>query len=104
MIHVIATVTLKPGVEAEYLKLLAANCILVRAEKGCVSYVATRDVASGIPVQEPLRANTIIICEQWESLAALHAHLGAPHMATWRQNVKDLVATGTRLQVTETVD
>ena len=102
MIHVIATITIKPGVETEYIKLLAANCVLVRAEEGCASYVATRDVASGIAVQEPPRPDTIIICEQWESLTALRAHLAAPHMAAWRQRVKDLVA-GVRLQVTEAV-
>ena len=103
MIHVIATITIKPGIEAEYLKLLVANCVLVRAEAGCVSYVATRDVASGIPVQEPPRPNTVIICEQWESLVALHAHLAASHMTVWRQRVKDLVV-GSQLHVTETVD
>lgn len=102
MIHVTATISLKPGVMSEYLELLAANCRLVRAETGCVSYVPTRDVDSGIATQEPLRPDTIIICEQWTSLETLHAHLAAPHMATWRQRVKDLVA-GVRLQVTEAV-
>ncbi|MFH1569176.1 MAG: antibiotic biosynthesis monooxygenase [Gemmatimonadota bacterium] len=38
--------------------------------------------------------------EQWASLAALQAHLGAPHMATYRQRVKDLVK-GVSLQVLE---
>ena len=102
MIHVIATVTLKPGVLSDYLGLLAANCRLVRAEEGCVSYVATRDVASGIASQEPLRADTVVICEQWTTLEALRAHLAAPHMAAWRERVRDLVA-GSRLQVTEAV-
>ncbi len=102
MIHVIATVTLKPGVQPAYLKLLAANCVLVRAEAGCVAYVGTQDIASGISVQSPLRPDTIVICEQWESLEHLSAHLAAPHMAVWRQKVKDMVV-GVQLQVTESV-
>ena len=102
MIHVVATVTLNPGVMAKYLELLAANCVLVRAEEGCVAYTPARDVNSGIGVQEPLRSDTVVICEQWTTLEALHAHLAAPHMTRWRENVKGLVA-GVKLQVMETV-
>jgi quinol monooxygenase YgiN len=29
--------------------------------------------------------------EKWESLEALHAHLRAPHMLTYREQVKDMV-------------
>jgi quinol monooxygenase YgiN len=32
-----------------------------------------------------------MINEKWESLEALHAHLRAPHMLTYREQVKDMV-------------
>ena len=33
----------------------------------------------------------VTIIEKWESLAALRAHLTAPHMLTYREKVKDIV-------------
>jgi quinol monooxygenase YgiN len=36
--------------------------------------------------------------EKWESLQALHAHLVAPHMAVYRERVKDVVV-GVTLQI-----
>lgn len=47
-----------------------------------------------------MRENVVVILEKWESLAALKAHLAAPHMAEYRQRVKDLVA-GVTLQIVE---
>ena len=98
MIHVIATIEVKPGKRdaflAEFRRLMPA----VHAEAGCVEYGPTVDVASGIAVQGPLRENIAVIIEKWESLAALKAHLQAPHMAEYRERVKDLVV-GTQLQV-----
>ncbi|MBP1777462.1 MAG: hypothetical protein H6Q86_3472, partial [candidate division NC10 bacterium] len=48
--------------------------------------------------QIPLRENVVTIVEKWESLQALHAHLVAPHMATYRERVKDYVV-GATLQI-----
>ena len=39
-----------------------------------------------------------LVVEKWESLDALNAHLVAPHMGSYREQVKDLV-TGMNLQV-----
>jgi quinol monooxygenase YgiN len=44
----------------------------------------------------------VTIVETWESLEALHRHLAAPHMATYREKSQHLV-TGTSLQVLESV-
>ena len=101
MIHVIASIDVNPGGRdaflAEFHKLVPA----VKAEAGCVEYGPTVDVASGLPRQVAYREDTVTIVEQWESVDALEAHLATPHMAEYRENVKDLVA-GVTLQVLET--
>jgi len=33
----------------------------------------------------------VIIIEKWEDLDSLKKHMNAPHMLTYRENVKDLV-------------
>ena len=91
MIHVVATIALKAGTREEFLAHFNANVPNVLAEEGCVSYVPAVDVASGIGVQGDLRPDVVVVCEQWETLEQLHAHLAAPHMATYREQVKELV-------------
>ena len=98
MVHVVATISLKPGVRARYLQILKANVPNVLAEDGCHGYTATVDLPTGLPVQNAPRADTIVLVEQWESLEHLRTHLGAPHMAVYREQVKDMVA-GVALQV-----
>jgi quinol monooxygenase YgiN len=91
MIHVIATITVKPGQREAFLAEFHRIVPLVHAEAGCIEYGPTVDVASGIAVQGPLRANVAVIIENWESLDALKAHTHAPHMADYRVRVKDYV-------------
>lgn len=98
MIHVIATIEVKPGKREAFLAEFQRIVSLVRAEAGCLEYGPTIDVDSGISVQGPLRENVAVIVEKWESLPALKAHLQAPHMAEYRLRVKDLVA-GVQLQI-----
>ncbi|MFH1571259.1 MAG: putative quinol monooxygenase [Gemmatimonadota bacterium] len=100
MIHVIATVEVVAGKRAAFLAEFSANVPHVKAEDGCLAYGAAVDLPTGIAAQGPVREATVVIVEQWASLAALQAHLGAPHMATYRQRVKDLVK-GVSLQVLE---
>jgi quinol monooxygenase YgiN len=98
MVHVIATIAVKQGKRSEFLEALHRNIPNVRAEAGCVAYTPATDIDSGIGAQETLRDDTVVILEQWESLNHLHAHLQAPHMAAYREEVKDLV-DGVTLQV-----
>ncbi|MBI2823172.1 MAG: antibiotic biosynthesis monooxygenase [Planctomycetia bacterium] len=100
MIHVIATVQLAAGRRADFLKEFHAVVPLVKAEAGCLDYGPAVDVASGIPLQGPLRGDVVVVVERWRDLDALRAHLAAPHMQTYRAKVKDLVQ-GTQLQVLE---
>ena len=98
MIHVLATISLVPGKREVFLAEFHRVVAPVRAEDGCLAYGPAVDVASGIPVQGALRPDVVVVIEQWRDLAALKAHLVAPHMAGYRERVKDLVA-GVQLQV-----
>jgi quinol monooxygenase YgiN len=95
MIHVIATITIKPGKRDAFLAEFHRIVPLVHAEAGCLEYGPTIDVASGMSVQGPLRENVAVIIEKWESLDALKAHTQAPHMADYRVRVKDFVESVT---------
>lgn len=100
MIHVIATIEVDASRKDEFLKHFKDNIPNVLAEDGCIEYGPTVDVKTDIPVQIPLRDNVVTIVEKWESLDHLMAHLAAPHMATYREKVKDIVK-GASLQVLE---
>jgi quinol monooxygenase YgiN len=91
VIHVIATITIRPGKRDAFLAEFHRIVPLVRAEAGCIEYGPTVDAASGLAMQGPLRENVVVIIEKWESLDALKAHTQAPHMADYRVRVKDLV-------------
>jgi len=100
MIFVIATIEVKPGKREAFLTEFQKNMPNVHAEKGCLEYGPTVDLKTDIKAQIPLRENAVTIVEKWENLQALHAHLAAPHMATYRERVKDYVA-GVTLQILE---
>jgi len=91
MIHVFATVELSDGKVPDFLAEFGKLVPSVRAEKGCIEYGPAIDIASGIPIQAPVRKNTVVIVEKWSNLEALKAHLAAPHMKTYREAVKGIV-------------
>jgi quinol monooxygenase YgiN len=101
MIHVIASITLKPNTRDAFLTALKANVPAVLSERGCQGYAPTVDFDSGLPAQSPLRPNTVVIVEQWDNMDCLHAHLVAPHMTAYRETVKDMVID-TTLQILQT--
>ena len=90
MIHVIASIHVKPGKKAEYLAIFKPNLPLVTQEKGCIEYFPAVDVDAGLPPQI-LDGNMVTIIEKWEDLEALKVHLVAPHMLAYREKVKDMV-------------
>jgi quinol monooxygenase YgiN len=90
MINAIASIRVKTGKLYDYLEILKANIPAVRKEKGCIEYVPTVDIDVKLPPQV-LDKNVVTLLEKWESLEALQAHLGAPHMLAYREKVKDLV-------------
>ena len=93
MIHVVAVLTAQPGQRAELLKAFQANVPAVHAEAGCIEYVATVD-AAGMPTSKgSVGADTFVVIEKWESLAALQAHAAAPHMQAYAAATKSLLAS-----------
>ena len=99
MIHVLATIEVKPGQRDAFLAEFKNLVPKVRAEKGCIEYAPTVDVASGLGVQPEVRSDVVVVVEKWTDLSALHAHTHAPHMIEFRSKVKDL-QTGLTLHVT----
>ena len=75
---------------SEFVEIFKSNVPNVLEEKGCMEYVPTIDVPTGLPPQE-LNNNVVIIIEKWGSLEDLQAHLSAPHMLAYKEKVKDLV-------------
>lgn len=97
MIHVVATIRVKPGCMPQFLEIFKANVPKVLAEAGCSEYRPTVDIATGLPPQV-LDADTIVLVEKWSSLDALRTHLVAPHMLAYREKAKDLLV-GTSIRV-----
>lgn len=97
-VFVVATIDVVPGKRAEFIEIFKGNVPNVLAEDGCIFYDPVVDFDSGIASQAPLRGNTMTVVEKWASIDALRAHLKAPHMNSYREKVKDLVA-GVTLQV-----
>ena len=92
MIHVIATLELKPGKREEFVSVFHTFAAEVRKENGCIEYGLAADVPSGIVAQPPLREHAVVILEKWADLDALKTHLAAPGMQAYRERTKDFVA------------
>ncbi|SRR5712692_9019975 len=93
MIHVVAVITTKPGKREQVLQAFRANVPAVRAEKGCIEYGAAVDADNALPVQTRWGPDTFLVIEKWDSMEALKAHAGAPHMAAYGAKTKDLLAS-----------
>lgn len=100
MIHVLAQIETVPGHRDDFLAEFAQVAILVRQEAGCIEYGAAVDLPTGIPVQNFLGENVVMIVEKWESIDHLKAHLVAPHMMDYRVRIKSFVQ-GVTLRVLE---
>ncbi len=87
MIYVVASIKLKPGKKEEFLKIFKANVPNVLEEDGCLSYEPCVDVESTLSQADP---DMITVVEEWESIDHLKAHLVAPHMKKYAEEVKDM--------------
>lgn len=100
MICVIATMETAAGRRDDLIELFRPLIPRVRAEPGCIDYTAMIDTPSGIAEQEPLRPNTLVVVEKWESFEALHTHLKTLHMAEYFRHAEELQVT-MQLQILE---
>ena len=91
MIYVIATVEIFEGRKGEYLRELKTVIPDVQAEIGCLEYGPTGDVATDIPVQDPVNENVVTIIERWTDIQALKDHLQTSHMKTYREAIKSVI-------------
>jgi quinol monooxygenase YgiN len=89
MIHVIAIITAHPGKRIALLELFQAVVPVVREEQGCIEY----GVAVDVPTADPaFGADTYVVVEKWENLETLKAHSVAPHMKSFGEAAKNLIA------------
>ncbi len=93
MIHVVAVITAKPGMRASILEAFRANVPTVKAEAGCIEYGAAVDFEDGPKFQTRYGPDTLLVIEKWESMDALKAHAGAPHMAAYAAKTKDMIVS-----------
>jgi quinol monooxygenase YgiN len=102
VIHVLASLSTAPGKRDQLIAAFKELAPLVHAEQGCIEYGAAVDVATAIGAQQPLRDEVVVVVEKWESVAALEAHLAAPHMEAFRAAMGDVI-TGISLQILEPI-
>jgi quinol monooxygenase YgiN len=92
-VHVLAIITAKPGRRDELLQAFKANVPKVRAEEGCIEYVATVDAEGAGSVQTRFGEDAFVVVEKWASLEALEAHAAAPHMKAYAEKSRDMIAS-----------
>ena len=93
MVHVLAFITAKPGMRDAVLNLFRANMPAVHAEAGCIEYRPAIDADGFGGFQTELGTDTFVVIEKWESADALKAHAAAPHMKTYGEKTRDLLAS-----------
>ncbi|SFR09214.1 MULTISPECIES: putative quinol monooxygenase [unclassified Enterobacter] len=99
MLTVIAEIRTRPGqhhrqaVLDQFAKIIPT----VLEEKGCHGYAPMVDHAAGVSFQTT-NPDSIMMVEQWESVADLEAHLQTAHMKAWGEAVKgDVLETHIRI-------
>lgn len=90
MIHVIASIKVKPESLEDFIEIFKANVPDVLAEEGCLGYEPAMDLETDLPVQtrEP---HMVTVVEKWESPDALKAHLASPHMLEYGKKTRSMV-------------
>lgn len=89
MIHVLAFVSLKPGMVAQALDVYRVLVPKVLAnEPGCLEYSPTVDYDLGLPNQEK-NPDMVVVTERWNSADDFKAHLNAQHVIEFRVAIKD---------------
>ena len=84
MIYVIARMELNEGCKEAMLAVLAKTVPQVLSEDGCIMYTPCLDA------DEENQDKYLTIVEAWKNKEVHQAHLAAPHMAEFREAVKDL--------------
>ncbi|OIN07662.1 putative quinol monooxygenase [Oceanisphaera psychrotolerans] len=91
MIYVMATINAKAGQREKVLNELLRIRPAVLDEEGCYQYDPVESIATDISIQEIPAKDTLIVLEQWASVAHLEAHLATAHMKSYQEAVSSLV-------------
>ncbi len=97
MVHVLASISVKPSEFNAFIPIFKANVPHVLAEKGCVEYTPAVHLDSILPAHEEAET-TFTVIEKWESLDDLYAHFEAPHMKSFKEDTQDMVE-GVSIQI-----
>lgn len=95
MVHVFAIYQAHPGMRPKVFEFLRANTPAVRDEPGCLDYFASVDALDAPGLQAPMGDDGFIVYERWADMDAFRAHAQAPHVATYRDNTRALIASRT---------
>lgn len=95
MIHVAATVEVRPGERDAVLADLAGLAPKIKAEEGCLEYLVATEIPTKLPAQAPPRDNVIVTLERWRTLKDSEAHLRAPHMVKFVERNLDRIVKAT---------
>lgn len=76
MIHVVATITIRPERREQTLAAARENIAATQQEAGCHYYDMYESVT---------RPGTYVVVEKWENRDALTAHMNAEHFKVWRK-------------------
>ena len=79
MIHVLASIRIKPGKRDILIEHLKSNIPDVIKEKGCIEYNPTIDMDFQIDNQV-FDENMVTIIEKWENFDTLKKHMWCIHM------------------------
>ena len=90
MIHVIASIYIKDGRMPDVLKIYKGFTSKVNQEEGCLQYLPTLDHQTDIATQVQ-ESNVVTVIETWEDMAVFKAHLNAPHVIQFREDIKGIV-------------
>ncbi|MDY0971450.1 putative quinol monooxygenase [Siccibacter turicensis] len=99
MLTVIAEIRTRPGAHHRQAVLDAFSRIIpaVLQEAGCHGYAPLIDHPAQVSFQTT-NPDSIMMLEQWESVAHLEAHLQTPHIKAWSEAVKgDVLETHIRI-------
>ena len=92
MISLIAVITVKEGCRSEILNAISDILSDVRAETGCLEYRPTIDIEGASRIQTLAGPDTIVVIEKWCDRQALRNHMNAPHMVSYAEKTRDLIA------------
>jgi quinol monooxygenase YgiN len=92
MIVVMGTLTVRPEAMAAVREAMRAMMTATLREAGCLSYNLCEDL---------LEPGRVRVSEEWETMAALDAHLETDHMKTWRAALGEAGVGGRKVSIYE---